>query len=145
MIHPKLFLIATAITLASIYSRVDCFPLNITSDEAEKQLLPSFEWDVDKDTPPFKLTIEFHDGNDPDIAILFPRVYDGVEEPCILRGTLTNEPNVDVSVNGCPSDDNFNVVMRSARYPGGLFLVKNGITKEIGHHPNLTDCDSSSI
>ena len=109
MIHPKLFWIAAVITLASIHSRVDCLPLNITSDEAEKQLLPSFEWDVAKGTPPFKLTIEFHDGNDPDIAILFPRVYDGVEEPCILRGTLTNEPNVDVAVNGCPSDENFNV------------------------------------
>ena len=109
MIYLKLVWIAAVITLASIHSRVDCLPLNITSNEAEDQLLPSFEWDVDKDTPPFKLTIEFHDGYDPDIAILFPRVYDGVEEPCILRGTLTNEPNVDVSVNGCPSDDNFNV------------------------------------
>ena len=29
--------------------------------------------------------------------------------------------------------------MRSNRYPGGVFLVKDGMTKEIGQAPDLTD------
>ena len=85
------------------------------SSEVEEQPLPSFQWlmtmrsSVDETNSPFKLTVDFHDGSLPDVAILNPRVYDGEEEPCILSGTLTNETDVEVVVNGCPMSDNFNV------------------------------------
>ena len=110
-----MFLIAAAITLSWNGLKVNCFPLKSITPEVESssgdenQPLPSFVWDIDTVGPPFKLTVDFNDGNDPDVAVLFPKVYDGVEEPCILAGSLTNEPNVDVAVNGCPSDDSFNV------------------------------------
>ena len=60
-------------------------------------------------TGPFMLDIDFHGGNT-DSAILFPRIYDGVMDPSILRGDLKNEdPTVEVSVNGKASDKDFDV------------------------------------
>ena len=59
---------------------------------------------------PFKLIIDFHDNKQPDVAILFPKVYDGKEELCILSGVLRDEEGVDVAVNGCPGNDTYDVI-----------------------------------
>ena len=100
------------------------------SEVVEEQPLPSFQWlmtmtsSVNETNSPFKLTVDFHDGNLPDVAILNPRVYDGEEEPCILYGTLENETDVEVAVNGCPLSDNFNVNEYIDHVKSLIFLMK---------------------
>ena len=104
------------------------------SEVVEEQPLPSFQWlmtmtsSVNETNSPFKLTVDFHDGNLPDVAILNPRVYDGEEEPCILYGTLENETDVEVAVNGCPLSDNFNVNEYIDNVKLLIFLMKVRIT-----------------
>jgi len=140
MLCPKSILLAAAFIFSLNDLGVHSFPLkNIEPSEVDELPRPSFEWDVDEAMSSIKLNVDFHDGAAPDVAILNPRVYNGDEEPCILYGFLLNERKVEVAVNGCPSDDNFNVVMRSNRYPGGVFLVENGATREIGQNPQLID------
>ena len=110
MICPKSILLAAAFAFSLNDLGVHCFPLkNIEPSEVDELPRPSFEWDVDESMSSIKLNVDFHDGAAPDVAILNPRVYDGEEEPCILYGFLLNERKVEVAVNGCPSDDNFNV------------------------------------
>ena len=77
---------------------------------SEDKVLPTFQWETNATIfAPHKLIIDFHDGNEPDVAILFPKIYDGEEEACILSGSLRDELDVDVAVNGCPSSENFSV------------------------------------
>ena len=58
---------------------------------------------------PFMLNVDFHNGT-MDVAILFPRMYDGEMDPTILRGDLKYEdPTVEVSVNGKANDKDFDV------------------------------------
>ena len=65
--------------------------------------------DTDMTTGPFMLNVDFHDGKK-DVAILMPRVYDGVPDTSILNGNLKDEnPSVEVSVNGQLSDKKFDV------------------------------------
>ena len=75
--------------------------------------LPTFTWNVtNMVTRPFLLNVDFHDGKDSDVAILMPmRDEDGKEDLSILRGSLRFEqPIVEISVNGRPNDDTFDVI-----------------------------------
>ena len=62
---------------------------------------------------PFLLNVDFHDGNASDVVLLMPfRDEDGEEDLSILRGSLRFEqPIVEVSVNGRPNDDTFDVIL----------------------------------
>ena len=88
--------------------------------DSEDETLPKFTWDITDKTNmtsgPFMLNVEFHDGMK-DVAILFPSVYNDngkdVIYTSILNGDLTNEdPVVEVSVNGNPGDNTFDVKRR---------------------------------
>ena len=80
--------------------------------ETTDEMLPTFQWEANVTGAPYNLLVDFHDGNEPDVAILFPKIYDGEEEPCILSGSLRDELDVDVSVNGCPSSETFSVIKK---------------------------------
>ena len=75
--------------------------------------MPTFTWDETAVEVPYRLTVDFHDGENPDVANLFPDVYDGVEDHCLLSGTLTDEEDVSVAVVGCPNNttDPFDVII----------------------------------
>ena len=58
------------------------------------------------------MNIDFHDGNDSDVAVLMPILNDnGTEDLLILRGSLRMErPIVEISVIGHPNDNTFDVI-----------------------------------
>ena len=76
-------------------------------------MLPTFKWDS---IDPPKLIINFNDGGDPDFVVL-ERVHsefvddaeDEEDDECILVGNLVNEPDVAVTVDGCPGNETFQV------------------------------------
>ena len=63
---------------------------------------------------PYLLNVDFHDGKK-DVAVLMPRSYDNSNyvsgmDKSILNGNLRDEvPTVDVSVNGNPGENTFEV------------------------------------
>jgi hypothetical protein len=113
-------------------------PVLVFGVESEKSALPSFKWlttDISHaDNDLALLEIDFHDGQAPDIAALkrnnpipvsaseTPRDVD----PCIYSGTLTEESDVEVALNGCPGSDNIELVFSSKRSYHNVFVVKDG-------------------
>ena len=76
-------------------------------------MLPTFKWDS---IDPPKLIINFNDGGDPD-AVSLERVHsefvddakDEEDDECILVGNLVSEPDVPITVDGCPGSQTFQV------------------------------------
>ena len=79
-------------------------------------MLPTFSWDSESNMETSKLVIDFHDKDEPDMARL-RRIHsvfgdddsDEAENDCIFRGILENEPEVHITVDGCPPNDSFQV------------------------------------
>ena len=62
------------------------------------------------------MIIDFHDGGAPDVAHLHyihdefgDDDVDEEDDECILMGYLTDEPDVPITVDGCPGNDVFQV------------------------------------
>lgn len=77
-------------------------------------MLPTFTWDSVHG--PVILGIDFHDDGEPDMATLqrMPSEFgsdekDEIDDECILMGYLRDEPNVPITVDGCPGNDTFQV------------------------------------
>jgi len=121
--------------------------LNEGGGTIDDETLPRFTWDItdmtNMSSGPFMLNVEFHDGMK-DVAILFPSVYNDngkdVIYTSILNGDLTNEdPVVEVSVNGNPGEETFDVTMHSKHHAGGAYQVKEGKTYEVVLDPCIHD------
>jgi hypothetical protein len=79
-------------------------------------VVPTFSWDSESNPETARLGIDFHDEDDADVARLrrIKSVFgdddlDEAENECIFRGILENEPDVHVTVDGCPGNDTFQV------------------------------------
>ena len=85
--------------------------------DSDDDTLPRFTWNITDKTNetsgPFLLNVEFYDGTK-DVAILLPAVFNengsNIMYKSILSGDLMYEdPVVEVSVNGNPGDEIFEV------------------------------------
>merc|ERR1711981_748543 len=117
------------------------FAISFTTANAEQDVLPTFMW---HSIDPPKLMINFNDGGDPDFVAL-ERVHsefvddaeDEEDDECILVGNLVNEPDVAVTVDGCPGNETFQVIVNSERITEGTFEIDNGQVTAFHSDPDL--------
>ena len=80
------------------------------------EALPTFAWGPEFEKNAYSLIIDYHDGGEPDVAIL-ERIKsefgdddkDTDEDECTLTGYLGDAHDTPVTVSGCPGNDTFQV------------------------------------
>ena len=102
--------------------------------------VPAFEWDVEyhhlHKGQKERLIIKFKDGGPDDVAILthskqIPLSDNGEKvDNCIFSGMFQNEPDVSVSLNGCPLNYTFEVKVK--------IILKMEMTSNLCSHKSKT-------
>jgi len=106
--------------------------ISYTAADHDHENLPTFEWDLSNGT--VQLIIDFNDGGKPDFVKLHRMhsefgndLMDDEDDECIFVGNLLNEPEVPVTVDGCPGNDTFQVIFNSRRLPDSTFQIEKGV------------------
>ena len=72
-----------------------------------------FKWASGNSSDGYEMTIEFNDGGNPDVALLKKSSSEDGALPffadCVLFGSLRDEDDASISVNGCPGNNTFDV------------------------------------
>lgn len=114
--------------------------ISYTTADHGQDVLPTFTWDLEsRESETVNLVIDFHDGDQPDVAIL-NRIHsqfgedaeDEEDDEWTLMGYLRDEPEVPVTVDGFPGKDTFQVIFNSQRVHDSTFMVRNG--EVTAHH-----------
>jgi len=64
---------------------------------------------------------------------------DEEDDTCILLGNLVNETDSAVTVDGCPGNETFQVILSSKRLADGTFEINNGTVTAFHMPPGLID------
>lgn len=119
------------------------FAISYTTANDRADVLPTFSWgSID----PAKLIINFNDGGDPGVVNL-KRVHsefvddaeDEKDDTCILIGNLVNETDSAITVDGCPGNETFQVILSSKRIADGTFEINNGTVTAFHMPPDMID------